>query len=345
MQRVALINGNNINQDHDLSKIFEAFWEPWVVDGLVVQPGKVLAWFWFVHINREWKNFVVLFENTEDFPIDTSWTKKVFVEILREKIIDWSWNAEDWSWIWHIKVSPDYPAENFMKLARIENGRIIDERNVVKAKHPLLNNFNKSNQLLKLDWDWRVPEGNLPPMNININWLPKTDFKWNMSLIAYDNTTKRNYKFPTNHISERFETIENNMRNKSAIIQTDITREKYPETGNIDGKEITINHNLGVMPKMIQVLGNNFEWFWSNWKQIWKVAHTDIGVDRVSYSDENTPRNEIKMAYSRVNNDSDMIWIVEVWLQHIVIKARFGLTLRYNSREALQWKIVFLLTN
>jgi hypothetical protein len=38
-----------------------------------------------------------------------------------------------------------------MKLARIENGRIIDERNVVKAKHPLLNNFNKSNQLLKLD--------------------------------------------------------------------------------------------------------------------------------------------------------------------------------------------------
>ena len=207
------------------------------------------------------------------------------------------------------------------------------------------NDFNSWNQLLKLDWNWRVPEGNLPPMNININWLPKTDFKWNMSLIAYDNETQRNYKFPTNHISERFDTIENNMRNKSAIIQTDITRERYPETGNIDGKEITINHNLGVIPKMIQVLGNNFEWFWSNWKQIWKVAHTDIGVDRVFYSDENTPRNEAKMVYTRVNNDSDMIWIVEVWTQHIVIKAKFGLTLRNNSREALQWKIVFLLTN
>ena len=215
MQRVALINGNNINQDHDLSKIFEAFWEPWVVDGLVVQPGKVLAWFWFVHINREWKNFVVLFENTEDFPIDTSWTKKVFVEILREKIIDWSWNAEDWSWIWHIKVSPDYPAENFMKLARIENGRIIDERNVVKAKHPLLNNFNKSNQLLKLDWDWRVPEGNLPPMNINIKWLPEQTLDWNSYIVA--NSWWDNYKWNLHNIFDRLYNAEEDIKKKMQI--------------------------------------------------------------------------------------------------------------------------------
>lgn len=330
-------------------KIMNVLSSAWTL--LIVDNHKLL---WEDFSNNEQKSYTLTL-------IKYNWTIPIQIEIVKVKWKSWSnllieravepcplnYNASEMS-----QSSYEFSVWDFayMNLTSSEINKICEELNKKINSDDVSitkqgNSFNWWNQLLKLDWNWRVPEGNLPPMNININWLPKTDFKWNMSLIAYDNTTQRNYKFPTNHISERFETIENNMRNKSAIIQTDITREKYPETGNINGKEITINHNLGVIPKMIQVLGNNFEWFWSNWKQIWKVAHTDIGVDRVFCSDENTPRNEVKMVYSRVNNDSDMIWIVEVWTQHIVIKARFGLTLRYNSGEALQWKMVFLLTN
>jgi hypothetical protein len=40
-QRVSLLNGTNINQDHDFSKIIEAIASDGVVEGLEVQSGKV----------------------------------------------------------------------------------------------------------------------------------------------------------------------------------------------------------------------------------------------------------------------------------------------------------------
>lgn len=326
MQRVALINGNNINQDHDLSKIFEAFWEPWVVDGLVVESNKVKAWFWFVHINREWKNFVVLFENTEDFPIDTSWTKKVFVEILREKIIDWSWNNEDWSWIWAIKIAPDYPTENFMRLAKIENWRIIDERNIVKSKHPLLNNFNSWNQLLKLDWDWRVPENNLPPMNININWLPNTEFQNDMNMIVYDPKTQRNYKIPTNHIYERFETIESNMASKTKMLSFEISEKTVPWLRSWE--IVNIPHNFWRKPSIVQVYGNIFHWIWANWEQMWWAM---IWREGKAYKD----------SFYRVAdpNLEHLIEIREVTKDNI----KFYIMSSRNTGEQIRWLMTILL--
>lgn len=133
-QRVALLNGNNINQDFDLSKIFEAFSESWVVKWLEVQAWNVTPWFAFVEVQREWKKFCILFENTENFSIDTSWNKKIFIEISENNILDWTNNTEDWTWIWIIKSADYLPSKNFLALAEITNWQIRDTRVFVRIR-------------------------------------------------------------------------------------------------------------------------------------------------------------------------------------------------------------------
>lgn len=134
MQRVALINWKNINQDSDLSKILESITTFWVVKGLEVQTNKITTWYWFIEIERDWKTLFILFENTEVLDIDTTWTKKIFIEINSANINDWNINNEVWSNIWEIKIADDYPNKNYLKLANINNWKIKDERSLLKIK-------------------------------------------------------------------------------------------------------------------------------------------------------------------------------------------------------------------
>lgn len=200
MQRVALINWKNINQDSDLSKIFESFSKPGVVNWLKVVSWWVEAGFAFVPVIREWKSFVVLFELTERLSFDTSGTKKIFIEILEEKIIDWSWNAVDWTWIWYIRASASYPNKNFLALARVENGNIIDERTYVSVRY-FLESFNTAGKLVQLESNGIIKESLLPPMNINIKWLPLKTLDWNSYIVA--NSWKDNYKWNLHDIFDR----------------------------------------------------------------------------------------------------------------------------------------------
>ena len=79
MQRVALLNWENINQDYDLAKIFKSLASSWVVEWLEVQSWKVTSGYWFIDVTRDSETFPVLFQNTADLVIDTTWTKKVFI--------------------------------------------------------------------------------------------------------------------------------------------------------------------------------------------------------------------------------------------------------------------------
>ncbi len=167
MQRVALINWENINQDYDLSKILESLATPWVVKGLEVQSWKVTKWYSFVEITRNSTKFLVLFENTEELNINTSGTKKIFIEINQNNIDDGSFNESNWEWIWVIKIASNYPTKNFLKLASIDNWIITDEREFLDIRSNFNvtqqgNTFNLANRLLKLNWSWKVPINNLP---------------------------------------------------------------------------------------------------------------------------------------------------------------------------------------
>ena len=199
MQRVALLNWKNKNKDYDLSKIFEAFWEPWVVKWLEYQDWNITPWFAFVLVERNGINFCVLFENTENVAV-SEW--KIFIEISQEKILDWSENNIDWTGIWAIKVDQNYPEKNFLKLGTLSWGAFQKESKKVEAssKIDILQNFNSANQLVKLWADWKLPAldgSNLRNIqaetkNLNLNFVAWENIEaWSFVFVAKENKRKK----------------------------------------------------------------------------------------------------------------------------------------------------------
>lgn len=153
MQRVALINWENINQDYDLAKIIKSIVTNWVVEWLEILDWKVTPWYAFVNITRDQESFPIIFANTEDLIIDTTWTKKVFIEINQENIDDWSINNANWTWIWEIKIWASYPSENFLSLASISSWVITDERVFINFRWYKRKGLN-INKVLYVDENW-----------------------------------------------------------------------------------------------------------------------------------------------------------------------------------------------
>ena len=122
MQRVWILNGNNISQDKDFGAFFLSIAQPWVFDGLNVESGVVRSWRAIIECTRSnGDTIAVVFENTDDVAISTSWTKKVFIEVTQSKIDDGSANQEDWTGIASIKTATSYPSSNYIPLASISS--------------------------------------------------------------------------------------------------------------------------------------------------------------------------------------------------------------------------------
>jgi len=134
MQRVALLNWKNKNQDYDLSKILQSLASSWVASGLQVTTNQVGLWYAFIQVTRDAETFYVLFENTTNVVIDTTWTKKVWIAIDQTKVDDGSNNAVDWSWIGTIATWTSYPASNYIPLASITSWVITDTRTILTPK-------------------------------------------------------------------------------------------------------------------------------------------------------------------------------------------------------------------
>lgn len=185
MQRVALINWTNKNQDYDLAKILKSLAVSWIAEWLEVQNWKVLKGYAFIDITRDWLTFPVLFENTEEHIIDTSWDKKIFIEISQSNINDGSNNSSNWTGIWEIKTAVNYPGSNFIKLASITAGVITDERVFVNLKDfgqtNQWNAFNWPDQLVQTNKDWKVPS--------ELIWSPIVN-KIQSKLIAWETIVK-----------------------------------------------------------------------------------------------------------------------------------------------------------
>lgn len=71
---------------------------------------------------------MVHFENTENYTINTSGTKKVYVVIDQAKLDDGSANVVDGSGIASIGTDTSYPSGNYVPLASISGGTITDAR-------------------------------------------------------------------------------------------------------------------------------------------------------------------------------------------------------------------------
>lgn len=132
MLRTALLWGNTITLDADLSKYIETVSDQWVIEGLEVSsnsvaPGK--AWVKATRSNGE--TIMTLVQNTEALSIDTSGTKKIWLEIRQEAIDNGLLNNEDWTWIAEIKTWPSVPSQNFLLLATVAENVVKDERNLI----------------------------------------------------------------------------------------------------------------------------------------------------------------------------------------------------------------------
>ena len=132
MLRTVLLWGNTITLDADLSKYIETVSDQWVIEGLEVgsnsvAPGK--AWVKAKRSNGE--TIMTLVQNTEALTVDTSGTKKIWLEIKQEAIDNGLLNNEDWTWIASIKTWPSVPSQNFLLLASVAENVVKDERNLI----------------------------------------------------------------------------------------------------------------------------------------------------------------------------------------------------------------------
>ena len=134
MQRVWLLNWNNITYDKDISAwilaslnagIVEWFAISWSGASAEIEPWKAMI----ECIRTNGEKIMVAYQNTVNVPIDMTWTKKVYIEIDQAKIDDWSSNNEDGTGIWAITTNPSaYPTVNFVKLYSIASDVVTDDK-------------------------------------------------------------------------------------------------------------------------------------------------------------------------------------------------------------------------
>lgn len=132
MLRTALLWGNSITLDADMSKYIETLSDQWVIEGLEVSSGSVApgkAWVKATRSNGE--TIMVLVQNTQAQSISLNWDVFVGIEIDQNAINNWALNNEDGTGIASIKVSPSKPSQNYLLLASVNNGRVEDARAMI----------------------------------------------------------------------------------------------------------------------------------------------------------------------------------------------------------------------
>lgn len=141
MLRVALLNGTKHNYDHDITAIIKALINAnCVVEWLNVTSSQVGAWYGFIKAQRDNGDIsYILVHLTANETIDTSGTKKVWIQLTQTHIDDSTLVNENQDNVATIETGASYPASwEYIKLASITSGTITDER-VMLALVPWVN--------------------------------------------------------------------------------------------------------------------------------------------------------------------------------------------------------------
>ncbi len=188
-ERISLLNWTNLNMDKDFSTLATSISTQWVVNWLTVSATEVSVWKAFIEVERTAttpsETFYVLFENTTTKTIVTWNNKYIVIEVNQAKINDWSWNEEDWTWIWEIKVVDSLPTWNYIELARTDWTWTVEttNRDILKGKWETAHSVEyidwnwikqtlalwTSWQVLTSNWATSVPSFTSP--SVDINWL------------------------------------------------------------------------------------------------------------------------------------------------------------------------------
>lgn len=132
MQRIGVLNGNNITYDHDLAGLVRGLTEWGVIEWGTISWSKVQPVQAVVAAKRSnGQKLMLYFESDEQVSIPSSGTFKVYIEVDQSKIDDGTNNAENWSGIAEIKTWPSVPSQNFLLLAEVAENVVKDERNLI----------------------------------------------------------------------------------------------------------------------------------------------------------------------------------------------------------------------
>ncbi len=132
MQRIGVLNGNNITYDHDLAGLVRGLTDSGVIQGGEISGNKIQPVQAVIACQRSnGQKLMLYFESDEQVSIPSSWTFKVYIEVNQAKIDDGTGNAENWTWIAEIKTWSSVPSQNSLLLASVADWVVKDERNLI----------------------------------------------------------------------------------------------------------------------------------------------------------------------------------------------------------------------
>lgn len=147
MLRVAFLNGCKHNYDHDLTKMIGALITgSCVVEGLVATAGQVSAWYGFLKATRDNGDIahILVHLTADDTTVDTSGTKKIWIELAQTHIDDSSLINEDQNNVATIQTGASYPAYEHIKIAWVVSSVITDERVMITLSGGVNNTGNET---------------------------------------------------------------------------------------------------------------------------------------------------------------------------------------------------------
>lgn len=286
VQRVWILNWENITYDKDFSAYFFALADPWVYEWLQVQSWKVLPWRAIIAITRaNGERVAVYYENTEEVQIDTSGTKKVFISFEEEKLNFWQNNAEDWTWIASINIAENFPSKNYFALATITNWNIRDNRIWAKIKQQILN----STWIYKKDEVYNKSEAENKFVDFTsdqtINW--NKTFNWVVKLWQKtDTVNNKNILFWSRYLISNIPHV--SWWHKFQIVWWDMVGN--PENAEVDGwwwlffwsntkKYLEMINNEVIIGSEWQSIKTNSAQ-WSSWNSLTRRDFVELEIER-----------------------------------------------------------------
>lgn len=151
MQIVWLVNWNSNNADFQFQTAPTSFINQGVISGLAVTLNQVAVGSALISVTSNGQTWLITFHNTSLVTIDTSGTKKVWIEVTQAKIDNGVSNNEDGTGIAFINTGASYPwSGSYIPLASIASGVITDDRVFISMK-AIKRKAMTANRLLYID--------------------------------------------------------------------------------------------------------------------------------------------------------------------------------------------------
>ena len=242
--RTPLISWSRANKDSDIMRILYTLINlSCVVEWLEVTESQLWLWYWFVVVTRTaWATFPVFIEVTSNTVIDTTWTKKVWLEVDQDMIDNPTLVNATMTNVASIQTWASYPVTPHVKLASIASWVITDDRvfPAVKWLKRVWLQDNRSIIAVNGEWDevmiplWADTqaltsggESALPSFespNVDIAWLDEVDDTEELDVIVLHRPWEWNRK------KKWKKAIENIVPWFGGISETDLTISSWTTT-------------------------------------------------------------------------------------------------------------------